>query len=399
MQTVSLYVHIPFCIQRCGYCDFNTYAGLGRLIPDYTDAVCKEIEFISSISDERITIHTIYFGGGTPSLIPVTALEKILGIVENHYHLTQSIEITLEANPGTISPNYLADLHVVGVNRLSFGMQSAHQDELALLERRYSFSDVVNAVEWSRAAGFNNLNLDLIYGIPQQRLESWVESIASAISLNPEHLSLYALTLEAGTRLKRKVEAGMLPEPDHDLAADMYELACDRLSQAGYIQYEISNWAREASGGASLACRHNMQYWRNFYYLGVGAGAHGFINKQRTVNISTPGAYIKRMNNSCKETPANEVFPRTPATTHIQTISLEAEIGETMMMGLRLVNEGVSQREFQRRFGLSMADRFSSQIDRLIKVGLVEWAGEQNDILRLTQRGKLLGNQVFREFI
>ncbi len=394
-----MYIHIPFCIHRCGYCDFNTYAGLQRLIPKYSQAVGEEIEYLARSSAERLTIHTIYFGGGTPSLIPEYGLENILTTIHDQFDVLSSAETTIEANPGTVSLGYLKNIHSLGVNRISLGMQSANQDELAMLERRHSFMDVVNAVEWARTAGINNLNLDLIFGLPYQSLKAWLVSLEAALALKPEHLSLYALTLEHGTPMQHKVEQGILPELEDDIAADMYEEASDFLAKAGYIQYEISNWAQERVSGELYACLHNLHYWRNLPYIGVGAGAHGYINGYRTIDELTPGRYINRMKNGDRYQEGRQQFPQTPATVQMTPIDTDTEIGETMMMGLRLVNEGVSDSEFQQRFGISLESRFGDQIDRLISVGLLEWSGAIDKRLRLTSKGHLLGNQVFKEFI
>lgn len=395
----SLYIHIPFCTHRCGYCDFNTYAGLKHLIPAYTRAVNEEIEYLARSSGERLVIHTIYFGGGTPSLITENELGTILNTIHDQFDVLPSAEISIEANPGTVSPEYLKNIRALGVNRISLGMQSANQDELTMLERQHSFEDEVHAVEWARTAGINNLNLDLIFGLPDQVLSVWVKSLQAALTLEPEHLSLYALTLEHGTPMQNKVEQGILPKLDPDVAADMYEAASDILEKAGYIQYEISNWARERSVSELYSCVHNLQYWRNLSYIGVGAGAHGYINHFRTADVLTPGMYIKRMENGVDHQREELKFPRTPATIDMTPIDTETEIGETMMMGLRLVKEGVSDIEFRQRFGMSLESCFGAQIGRLISVGLLEWAGEFDERLRLTSRGRLLGNQVFREFI
>lgn len=395
----SLYIHIPFCIHRCGYCDFNTYAGLQGLIPAYSQAVSSEIEHLSHSALELIPIHTIYFGGGTPSLVHENSLRDILTTINNHFYLTPSPEITLEANPGTVSEVYLKKIRNLGVNRISLGMQSANQDELALLERQHNYMDVVRAVDWSRKAGIKNLNLDLIYGLPDQQLKTWLISLEAALSLQPEHLSLYALTIEHGTPMQHKVETGILPEPDPDMAADMYEAASERLKESGYIQYEISNWARVNDSGELCSCKHNLQYWRNLPYLGVGAGAHGYINHYRTIDVATPGAYIRRMDNKSSVPEGINRFPCTPATIHLNSVDMDTEIGETMMMGLRLVLEGVSNHDFQQRFGISLQERFGIQIDRLISLGLLEWTETQGERLRLTNKGHLLGNQVFKEFI
>ncbi|OGO12661.1 MAG: hypothetical protein A2Y53_01780 [Chloroflexi bacterium RBG_16_47_49] len=399
MSSISMYIHVPFCMHRCGYCDFNTYAGLDALIPAYTQAVCREIELLSSGVNGRLPIGTIYLGGGTPSLLPITDLEKILLTVSKYFQLDKSPEISIEANPGTLTETFLVILRSLGVNRLSLGMQSANQFELKLLDRQHSFEDVVNAVAWARAAGFNNLNLDLIFGLPFQRLSTWMANLETALSLQPEHLSLYALSIEMGTPLYNKVKAGILHETDQDHVADMYETATERLADAGYFQYEISNWTRVDQNGEQYSCKHNLQYWRNLPYLGVGAGAHGFINHQRTVNVSTPGEYIKRLDFGSMGSGGINGFPCTPATLQITPIDVDTEISETMMMGLRLVSEGVSHFEFERRFGMSLRERFTTQIERLIRYSLLEWAGEEMEFLRLTQKGRLLGNQVFKEFI
>lgn len=393
-----MYIHIPFCIHRCGYCDFNTYAGLQGLIPVYTQAVCKELEVLSLETDEKLSIHTVFFGGGTPSLLNETELESIIDTIDQCFIVEDNLEISLEANPGTVSLEYLKNIHRLGINRLSLGMQSANPGELQMLERQHSFEDVIQAVDWARAGGIDNLNLDLIYGLPWQTVGEWIKSINAAISLKPEHLSLYALTIEHGTPMQKQVESELMPKPDDDLAADMYDASSGILAEAGYEQYEISNWAKRNQVGEFLSCMHNLQYWRNLPYLGVGAGAHGFINNHRTIDVMTPGAYIQRM--GTLDTQNLELdFPATPATIQNSYIDTETEIGETMMMGLRLVKEGVSSEVFQKRFGINLYTRFQAQIDRFIDVGLLEWDGQDDKRLRLTSKGYLLGNQVFMEFI
>ena len=399
MQLVSIYIHIPFCMHRCGYCDFNTYAGLEGLIPSYAQAVCNEITYLSSISNDPILVGTIYFGGGTPSLLPIRDLENILSSIQNHFNLDESIEISLEANPGTVSKKFLQEINSLGVNRLSLGMQSSNQDELDLLERQHRYVDVINAVEWARATGLKSVNLDLIFGLPEQSVETWMVNLESALSLNPEHLSLYALTIEVNTPIYRKVKTGIFPEPDQDVVADMYESASERLADAGFVQYEISNWALCDKSGGLYACEHNLQYWRNLPYLGLGAGAHGFINHQRTINILNPRKYVDRLTDRSKRSGSEISFPWTPAVQEITPIDVDTEIGETMMMGLRLTVEGVSTKKFKQRYGMSLQERFGSQIDRLLGYDLLEWAGTDYEILRLSKKGRLLGNQVFKEFI
>jgi oxygen-independent coproporphyrinogen-3 oxidase len=400
MSLISLYIHIPFCLHRCGYCDFNTYAGLQELIPAYTQAICKELVIISGLVREPYSLRTIYFGGGTPSLVPSSALKSILSVVRDNFSLSETPEITLEANPGTVSAEYLSEIQHLGINRISLGMQSASQSELTLLERQHTLNDVIRSADWSKTAGIADVNLDLIFGLPGQSLSTWMTSLETALSLQPEHLSLYALTLETGTPLQRKIESGLLTALDPDLAADMYEAAAKRLSEAGFVQYEISNWAMRTASGQYHACIHNLQYWRNLPYLGVGAGAHGYINQYRTENVASPIGYIDRLKKYNSFTNIHQVpFSGTPVTIHCIPVDIDAEIGETMMMGLRLVQEGISASEFQQRFGVSLSDRFASQIQQLISLGLLEWVEAPDLRLRLTVKGRLLGNQVFMEFV
>ncbi|MDD5467387.1 MAG: radical SAM family heme chaperone HemW [Anaerolineales bacterium] len=394
MSAYSLYLHVPFCHHRCGYCDFNTYAGLEGLIPAYVQALRREIELLASSAGRPLQAGTVYFGGGTPSLLTPTQLETILIKLAECFSMEGGVEVTLEANPGTVTLDYLRQVRSLGVNRLSLGVQSADADELRFLEREHTFEDVQRSVAWARAANVTNLSLDLIFGLPGQSLADWKRSLQAALELAPEHISLYALSIEHGTPLHARLLRGEVGSPDPDAAADMYEWASECLVGAGYEQYEISNWARRETSGELLACRHNLQYWRNLPYLGFGAGAHGYSDGWRTVNVLSPAAYIQR----CQSGIALD-FPRTPATTHIQAVDRVAEIGETMMMGLRLTQEGVQASAFEGRFGEALETKFGRQIADLVAKGLLEWASAPGERLRLTQRGRLLGNQVFVNFV
>lgn len=396
MDSYSIYLHIPFCKHRCAYCDFNTYAGLDGLIPNYTRALCREIEY-SAASGELRSVHTVFFGGGTPSLLPAHAIGELLTALDRSFALSVDLEITLEANPGTLSFEYLNTLRQLGVNRLSLGMQSANAEELRLLEREHDQRDVIQAVSWARRAGFENLNLDLIFGLPYQQMDNWKQSLTLAVDLHPEHLSLYALTLEHGTPMQKWVGRGLLSEPDADLAAEMYEWAGEFLESKGYGQYEISNWARKDANGKLMVCRHNEQYWRCQPYLGFGAGAHGYAENFRIANVLSPAVYIERMQPRNSEVLLD--FPRTPATTSTVKINREMEMNEVMMMGLRLTELGVSRADFQTRFGEALEDVYGCQISKLVGLGLLERYGEAQDALRLTKPGRLLGNQVFIEFV
>ncbi|MCH7481063.1 MAG: radical SAM family heme chaperone HemW [Chloroflexi bacterium] len=394
MQPHSLYLHIPFCKHRCGYCDFNTYAGMDDLIPAYANALQAEIRAFADASGQRIPIHTIYFGGGTPSLMPAKYITAILESIDQRFELLPDSEITLEVNPGTVDLNYFRDLHKSGVNRISMGVQSANPEELRLLERQHGYADAIHAVKYARQAGFDNLSVDLIFGLPYQKLSTWQHSLELALALNPEHISLYALTIEHGTPLGHWVSRGLLPVPNPDTAADMYEWTMQHLEGHGFNHYEISNWARRSEEGAEFSSRHNLQYWRNLPYIGFGAGAHGYIDGMRIANVLAPTAYIERCTNG-KPTK----FPRTPASVNVKPIDTRTEMGETLMMGLRLIQEGVSNSVFQARFGKPLTDVYREEIEELGNLDLLEWAGVENDMLRLTPRGRLLGNQVFVRFI
>ena len=396
---LSIYIHIPFCTSRCAYCDFNTYAGLDGLIPAYAGAVGLELQQVGrSLQDagEDPGVHTVFFGGGTPSLLPAASMESILNALRTSFDVDEESEITLEANPGSLGRQDLLRLRRAGVNRLSIGAQSADPNELRLLERSHSFADVAAAVGLARRAGFHNLSLDLIYGLPRQPLPLWLDTLERAVALGPEHLSLYALSLEHGTPLRAWVERGLVELPDPDLAAEMYEAACARLEQQGFVQYEISNWARDdgRAGDGDLprfASRHNVQYWRNRPYLGIGAGAHGFVFGWRYSNVLSPAAYIDRIRAG-----GSTALPCSPAVAQRIPVAPAVEMDETMMLGFRLTREGIRPSYFRARFGLEAEGRYGPRLRQLEADGLIE---RRADALRLTPRGRLLGNRVFQAFI
>ena len=285
---LSIYIHLPFCRTRCGYCDFNTYAGYDHLKDAYVNAVVKEISLVSKEIGDNEFVHTIYFGGGTPNLFHPRELEKIITGIKDNFHCTSEIEISTEANPTCLTGEYLESVQDLGINRLSLGMQSASENDLRILGRKHTFLDVCKSVENAKKAGFSNINLDLIFGIPQQTLRSFEDSLNAAMGLFPDHLSLYALSVEDSTPLAIQIANGELPEPDDDLAADMYILAMELLDSRGFSQYEISNWAR----AEEAQCLHNLQYWRNLDYLGFGAGAHSHYKQSRWENIKAITDYI-----------------------------------------------------------------------------------------------------------
>ena len=363
-------------------------------MPPYVQALITECQLLAQAAGKRLPVHSIFFGGGTPSLLDPEEIGRILAALRIAFTVSDDAEISLEANPGTLDLEKLQGLKHEGVNRLSFGVQSANPEELRLLERQHDFEDVIRAVSWARQAGFDNLNLDWIFGFPGQSLASWQRNIQLAVQLHPEHLSLYALSIEHGTPFKELSSRGLLPNLDPDLAADMYEAASEALAAAGYWQYEISNWAKPAADGRPQTCRHNLQYWRNLPYAGLGAGAHGFLAGYRTANVLAPAAYINRLSTGLVGD-----FPRTPATVSLERVQPNRDMAETMMMGLRLVEEGISRQDFQARFGKGLDEVFGPQITRLSDLGLLEPTEGKRNAIRLTPRGRLLGNQVFMEFV
>jgi oxygen-independent coproporphyrinogen-3 oxidase len=396
MTPYSVYLHIPFCNSRCNYCDFNTYAGQNNLIPAYVQALINEIEYWSFVVEDQLPIHSIYIGGGTPSLLSAAELEAIMGALKSNFHFLPDLEISIEANPGSLWKEDIKSIRRMGGNRLSLGMQSAISEELSLLGRQHNHQDVIAAITRARGAGFENLSLDLIFGLPFQTEDTWRYTLTRALDLEPEHFSIYGLSVEPGTSLQSSINRGLIPDPDPDFAAEMYEIASEILEQAGYEQYEISNWALEDS----LQCRHNLQYWRNMPYLGFGAGAHGFANGVRTANVLSPSAYIQRMGpQGLTDTQERLQAPRTPATDSSDRIDPQTEMRETMMMGLRLTQEGVSEQSFQNRFRKTLTTVFGVEIQELISYGLLDWNENGDRIIRLTPKGRLLANQVFIRFV
>jgi oxygen-independent coproporphyrinogen-3 oxidase len=284
--SAGIYVHVPFCLTRCGYCDFNAYAGLDHLASRYVSALLREAELAAPAwaGEEFVSV---FLGGGTPTTLEVADLVSLLARLRDRFALSGDAEVTIEANPDTVDPAKLEGLLDAGYARLSMGAQSFDLAVLAALERVHDPASVRRAVGGARAAGYANLNLDLIYGANGETLESWGRSLRETIDLEPEHVSAYALTIEPSTPLGRKVERGVLPAPDADLQADMFELACVLLADAGYHHYEVSNWAKPG-----FECVHNLGYWERRPYVGLGAGAHSYRDERRWWNVRPPEEYL-----------------------------------------------------------------------------------------------------------
>lgn len=393
-ESISLYLHIPFCQSKCAYCDFNSYAGLESLIEPYVGALIAEMELWQEPSRD-MSVATVFLGGGTPSLLPLPEMERIVAALRPRFRLAADAEFSCEANPGTVDFPYLQGLRSLGVNRLSLGVQSFHDDELATLGRIHTAAQAREAYHTARQAGFDNVNLDLIYGLPRQTMAAWQQTVREAIALQPDHLSLYALSLEEGTPLADAVAHGRLPPPDVDLAADMYLWAEDALAAARYQHYEISNWALPGR-----PCRHNLTYWLNEPYLGLGAGAHSCFGGFRFANVREPRRYVALVEESAKGHGrlAEGLAPFLAGLGHIASVeqtTAARTMTETVVLGLRLV-EGLPLEEFRRRFGQELMSAYGPQVEELEALGLLQ---RVDGCLRLTARGRLLGNEAFLRFL
>lgn len=388
---LGLYIHVPFCRSRCNYCDFNTYASMDSWIPAYLKALVDEIGWGASLLSPQMKIRSLYFGGGTPTLLPSDAVTRIMQAITQHYPLGDDLEVTFEANPGGLSLEYLRTLRAAGVNRLSLGMQSAHDSELLLLGRRHSLTDVLRSIQLAGQAGIVNLSLDLMFALPGQQMWAFQESLKQAMALGVQHLSLYSLTLEEHSPLANRVARGELPAPDPDMSADMYAWAMEKLSANGFGQYEISNWAVDDES----RCQHNLIYWHNDFYLGFGAGAHSHFIGRRWANTLRIPDYVAKMAKAPKLTTKYSAAAQEKI-----SLSQREMIQETLIMGLRLVKEGINSDEFTKVFGSSLGELYPQDLEWLFSNGLIEkLETKEGRIYRLTPRAIPLGNQVFLRFI
>jgi oxygen-independent coproporphyrinogen-3 oxidase len=372
----GLYVHVPFCTHICPYCDFNTYAGQESVIPAYVDALLGEIQMVASPDDAP----TLYFGGGTPSLLAPEQVARVIAAARQRFGLRQDAEVSAEANPETLDIEYLRALRESGVNRLSIGIQSQQRAGLRVLGRGHTAHRAGEALEAARAAGFDNVSLDFIYGWPGQTPADWERDLQTILDWQPEHVSLYSLIVEPGTPMHVAVQRGILTVVDDDSTAELYDRAVEVLGAAGWEHYEISNWAREPQ----YRSRHNQIYWQSGPYHGLGAGAYGTIGSTRASNLLLPAKYISAV------TTGN--LPRATS----ETIDPVTSQGETMMLGLRLLVDGVSASDFAARHGIGLQERYAAEIERFTSLDLLEWSGER---LRLTARGALVANEVCAAFL
>jgi oxygen-independent coproporphyrinogen III oxidase len=377
MGPIGLYLHIPYCLHKCGYCDFNSHNISETEMEPYVRALLMELEQAAKGARDR-RVDTIFFGGGTPTTLPFADLARILEACRRYFQVDPEAEITCEANPATIPQADLAQLREAGFNRLSIGVQSFDPDELKRLERVHSVDEVYLTVERARQAGFDNLSLDLMFGLPGQTAKIWESNLQKAIDLQPNHLSAYNLTVEPGTVFHKQQAQGQLKMPPDDFQRELFEIAIDTLTGVGYEHYEISNYAQPGK-----QCRHNLNYWVNGEYIGLGAGASSTFNSERYKNVNLPTRYITQISETQTAVESRETPDR------------RQRMGEAVMLGLRL-KEGLNLSTFEKQFGISFYGAFGDTVTRLEGIGLLEL---RDDRTALTREGLFLADSVIVEFI
>ena len=386
-RRLSFYVHIPYCVKRCGYCDFNTYtptdllsqsstnndsAGVQTVANGYIDLVIQEIE-LARRTVGKASVPTIFFGGGTPTLLPARDLLRIVDAISGRFALERRCEITVEANPDSVTKESLATLRAGGINRISFGMQSAVPHVLKVLDRTHKSENLVSATQWAKEVGFDHISVDLIYGTPGESLNDWKVSIDAALALPIDHISAYALIVEQGTKLARQVNSGEITMPDDDETAEKYRMADDSFSQAGFTWYELSNWARP--GGE---CRHNIAYWQNSEWWGLGPGAHSHIENSRWWNVKHPNSYRAKI--TANETPIQER----------EELSLDNQRTENLMLAIRM-KAGIALKNLSEEQCVAAEKYVGSK-----HLDLEKW---ERGVLVLTQSGRLIADRIVRELL
>lgn len=378
----GIYVHVPFCERKCLYCDFYSIVVSDReqfcaVVDNYLSAVQKEAQYYKE-QVRDCTFETIFIGGGTPTLLPPDRLGGLIVFLRSCFSFVQEPEITVEANPNTLTHEMLTTIKEAGVNRISLGAQAFQDRLLAELGRTHGAADIAESVEMIQACGIENFNLDLIYGLPNQSPAHWEESLREAVNLQPTHLSCYSLIVEEGTPFFRLQEQGLLNAADDDLQARMYDMTRKILVESGYCHYEISNFCRPY-----YEARHNLLYWLNEPFLGLGSGATGYLNRVRYTNVPSIEKYIDGWSRG------------EPHYSSFHKASVDQEMDETMMVGMRLL-AGVSDADFRNRFGSGLMEVYGPQIQELLKRGLVEF---KDGVLSVTERGLYLENLVSGAFL
>ena len=370
--SLELYVHIPFCIRKCQYCDFLSGPSDQKTQNHYVDALCREIRSVSQ--KESYEVISVFVGGGTPSVLSGKQLCRIMDEIRQAFDLSEDAEITMEANPGTVSLDQLKLCRKAGINRISLGLQSTVQQELEMLGRIHTYEEFLQSYHWAREAGFSNINVDLMFAIPGQTCESWKHNLETVAELSPEHISAYSLIIEEGTPFARK----KLILPNEDEEYQMYEDTAEILRKYGFHQYEISNYARD-----SFECRHNKGYWQCTEYLGIGLGAASLFQEKRFSNTCDMAKYLS--DSTDPEKIREDVVELTE----------NNKIEEFMFLGLRMT-EGISERQFERNFGCRIEDIYGSVLAKYKEMDLLEHAGE---FWRFTRKGIHVSNPVLADFL
>ena len=380
-EPLSFYIHIPYCVRRCGYCDFNTYTpaelqvseDLTKISNNHIDLLIAEADQARASVKTTAPIPTIFFGGGTPTLMEPSDLKRVLRHLEDKFGFTPDIEITIEANPDTVSKEKLAALREIGINRISFGMQSGVEHVLKVLDRTHNPANVSKATNWAKEVGFDEISVDLIYGAPGESIEDWQTTIRTALELPITHISAYALIVEAGTKLAGQVKRGEIVIPEDDQTADKYLIADESFTKAGFTWYELSNWAKPGS-----ECRHNIAYWVGANWWGLGPGAHSHVDGVRFWNVKHPAAYQERLTTGAEPIQEREI------------LTGEQMASERLMLEIRL------------KSGIAKSSLAAEQIDALesFRIGgaldLDMWAAQR---VALTQSGRLIADRIVREIL
>ena len=371
---IGIYIHIPFCVKKCKYCAFNSIVSTYAVIERYVDTLCKEIIYKQCVDFE---VKTIYIGGGTPTLLNIEQMEKIFNVINNHYNLTNCVEVTVEANPGTVNKKFFSELQRLGVNRLSIGVQSFDDNLLKLIGRIHNRNEAIDSVNNAKTY-FNNVSIDLMYGLPSQTLVNLKDSIDIAAALDIEHISIYGLEIEDGTEFFKLKSQNTLQFPTEDDEAAMYDYIVERLPQYGWQRYEISSFAK-----SGFKSQHNLGYWNDVKYIGFGAGAHSYNGLSRKSNVKSVSEYINGINSGRDVSLLEE------------EVTTQAAMEEFCFLALRTV-EGININKFKQKFGVDIKSIFGSAINKLKCQNLIETT---NDRIKLTDYGMKFGNIAFAEFL
>lgn len=386
MNKIEIYIHIPFCVKKCDYCDFLSCPADDEIKKRYVAALCREIEWAKDCLKEYL-VDTVFIGGGTPSILEASYIEKILRTLKDSANVSDNAEITIECNPGTVTGEKLETYKKAGINRISLGLQSANDEELKSIGRIHNYNEFKESFNLARLAGFKNINVDLMSALPGQTLDSYKDTLAKIVTLNPDHISAYSLIVEDETPLKDRVESGEVKLPSEDEEREMYYYTKEFLGKTGYKRYEISNYSKDG-----YECRHNIGYWKRVEYLGFGIGAASLFKGERFSNTSDINRYMNILEKD-DVLNADEIWEAINEST--ETLSQNDEMEEFMFLGLRMT-EGISKVDFKNDFGKDIESVYGTILDKLEKQELIN---QNKERVWLTDRGIDISNQVLANFL